>query len=78
MKRQIRKDADVIKRYPVDDDLLSTYYRIYKAENPSLSESIFKGYIRGECGPNGGKIRKKRPKHILFDGLDLSEMLEGE
>jgi len=26
-------------------------------QNPRFKPSVFLGYVRGECGPNGGKVK---------------------
>lgn len=29
----------------------------FKRDNPAFKEHVFRGYIKNECGPSGGKIR---------------------
>lgn len=77
MNRRHRLTADYLKQNPpLDEESLCHWSRFYKSADPSFNEDIFRRYIRGECGPNGGKIKKKQPKHMIYDGLDLSEMIE--
>lgn len=78
MKRRFIETALYVRtrRNLCGDDVylnsLADSYVGYKGFN----RDIFIRFIKGECGPNGGKIRKKRNKAMIFDGLDLSEMIE--
>ena len=40
-------------------DHLSVLGAFLQASNPRFKHERWLGYIRGECGPNGGKIRKR-------------------
>lgn len=37
--------------------LLDFSIEFCRSQNPRFSESIFRGYVLGECGPSGGKVR---------------------
>jgi len=42
---------------PFTPDHLNTLARFCNAQNPSFKFSRWIGYVRGENGPNGGKIK---------------------
>ena len=45
---------------PFDDSHLSTLERFLRTRNPNFLPARWVNYIRGECGPNGGAIRKPK------------------
>ena len=43
-----------------DDDQLNTLSAFCRSCNPRFNRERWLGYIRGECGPSGGAIRKPK------------------
>lgn len=39
------------------EDQIATICRFCQKQNSRFSEGIFRGYIAGTCGPNGGRIK---------------------
>lgn len=40
------------------DSMITSYCHAAQNQNPLFSESRFRGYIAGTCGPCGGRVRK--------------------
>jgi hypothetical protein len=62
-KRDFIALADELRGLDVPADLLGAIVRFCKGRNPRFLEARWLGYLAGECGPNGGPI--KRPATAL-------------
>lgn len=52
--------ADRLKGLDVPEPVLQELIRFCRDRNPRFNASRWRGYLAGECGPNGGEIRKRR------------------
>lgn len=53
-------NANCKYRGPFDDGHLDTLERFCRERNPNFLPARWVNYIHGECGPNGGAIRKPK------------------
>ncbi len=57
-KKQFIALADHLRGINVPEEVLAALVSFMRSENPAFKESRWRDYLKGECGPNGGKIRE--------------------
>ena len=50
--------ADHIHGLKLDAEWVGAITTFCKSQNPNFKESRFWDYVKGDCGPNGGKVKK--------------------
>lgn len=55
--RMLQRNADDGGRVPMSD-VLSAMVHFCRDTNPRFNEERFRAYIAGECGPNGGRVKR--------------------
>lgn len=58
-KRDFIALADELRGLDISADVLGAIVRFCKGRNSRFLEALWLGYLAGECGPNGGPIKRR-------------------
>ena len=56
--RAFNDSANANRRTPFTDQQLSFLADFCAAQNPAFNRERWLAYVAGECGPNGGKLKR--------------------
>jgi hypothetical protein len=57
-KKDFIRLANYLRNVKLSDEAMDAIVDFCKASNPHFKADVFLGYLKGECGPSGGKIKK--------------------
>jgi hypothetical protein len=59
-KRQFISLADALRNVELSDEALEALMTWCEAQSPQFLRDRWLSYLRGECGPGGGRIKEKQ------------------